>query len=419
MSEITEKILAFNQDRLPEMVQMKYRSMKENMYRFYRGTCHLFMEAMSVQTQVPAGPTAWISGDLHLENFGSFRSDNNQVYFDLNDFDEAILAPATWEIARLVTSIFIAFETLGIEEKRAQKMATLFIKSYSATLQKGKPRYIEPNIAKGIVGDFLNAVNNRKQRVILEKRTVQKRHKLEIMKEDPRHFVLSKPLRRELFAHVEEWLKTDDYSPYNYQVIDVVFRLAGTGSIGLKRYAFLLKTLNKVGEKYMLIDMKQAVPSSLQPFSTLTQPAWESEASRIISVQKRMQNHSPALLSTSYFKGDSFVMQEMQPTKDSINFKQIKRQYRDMYQVVDDMAMLTASSQLRSTGQDGSAITDDLKKFGSDESWQQELLQYCVNYSHQLKQDYANFLADYKRGAFKPAIPNLVVVPTHPTKQIS
>ena len=139
MSEVTEKILAFNQDRLPEMVQMKYRFMKENMYRFYRGTCHLFMEDMSVQTQVPPGPLTWISGDLHLENFGSFRSDNDQVYFDLNDFDEAILAPATWEIARLLTSIFIAFETLGIEEKRAQKMATLFVRSYSATLKKGKP----------------------------------------------------------------------------------------------------------------------------------------------------------------------------------------------------------------------------------------------------------------------------------------
>ena len=201
-------------------------------------------------------------------------------------------------------------------------------------------------------------------------------------------------------------------------MIDCVFRLAGTGSVGLKRYAFLLKTLNKVGEKYMLIDMKQAVPSSLRPFVTDTQPQWDSEASRIISVQKRMQNHSPALLSTSHFKGESYVMQEMQPTKDSINFKQIKKQYRDMYQVVDDMAMLTASSQLRSTGQDGSAITDDLKKFGADESWQQALLQYCVDYSHQLKHNYANFLLDYKKGAFKPTIPKLSVVPNNPTKQI-
>ena len=59
-------------------------------------------------------------------------------------------------------------------------------------------------------------------------------------------------------SHVTEWLKNDGASPYNYKVIDAVFRLAGTGSLGLKRYAILLKSLNETGEKYLLLDMKQA-----------------------------------------------------------------------------------------------------------------------------------------------------------------
>jgi uncharacterized protein (DUF2252 family) len=401
MNDITARIKAYNKDRIPAILRLKYEFMRENMFRFYRGTGHLFYQEISNDIPIRQCPVTWICGDLHLENFGSFRSDNKQVYFDLNDFDDAILAPVSWELTRLLTSIFVAFDSLRIERERAIKMGRLFLRSYAATLRSGKASYIEPNTAQGIVCDFLTAVKKRKQKEILEKRTVLKKKKLEILMDDPRHFEIGKKLKQELFDHLNQWLKNDEDSPYNYKVIDGVFRLAGTGSVGLKRYAFLLKTLNKTGEKYLLIDMKEAISSCLSPFVNISQPLWASEAFRITSIQQRMQNRSPALLSTSDFKGDSYVMQEMQPTKDSINFKQIKDQYRDMYRVVDDMAMLTASAQLRSSGQQGSAIKDDLKEFGEDESWQPMILNCAIESSHKVKTAYTIFLDEYEKGAYK------------------
>ncbi len=35
---------------------------------------------------LPQSPNTWICGDLHLENFGSYKANNKLVYFDLNDF---------------------------------------------------------------------------------------------------------------------------------------------------------------------------------------------------------------------------------------------------------------------------------------------------------------------------------------------
>ena len=105
------------------MVKLKYEAMAENIYRFYRGTCHLFYEDLSKVNNFPASPVSWTCGDLHLENFGSYKGDNRLVYFDLNDFDEAILMPCLWEILRMVTSIFLAFENLDIEDKKAINMA--------------------------------------------------------------------------------------------------------------------------------------------------------------------------------------------------------------------------------------------------------------------------------------------------------
>src|SRR6201996_9641555 len=157
MSDLAERLQLFNDGLLPEMVQLKYDAMSENAFRFFRGTCHLFYEDLAAAKPLPLSPLAWICGDLHLENFGSFRGENGLVYFGLNDFDEGLLAPAAYEVVRMVTSIFIAFDNLGFEPEKALKMAQLFVGTYSATLAKGKAISIDPRTARGVVCDFLTS----------------------------------------------------------------------------------------------------------------------------------------------------------------------------------------------------------------------------------------------------------------------
>ncbi|PZF73377.1 DUF2252 domain-containing protein [Taibaiella soli] len=391
MNNTLSRIVAFNKTRLPKMVAIKYRLMEQNLFRFYRGTCHMFYEDLAGDSNFLNAPPVWISGDLHLENFGSFTGDNEQVYFDLNDFDEAILAPATWELLRALISIYVGFKSLNIEDEKAGKMAHLFLQSYKNTLLKGKPDYVEASTAKGIICEFLTKVNRRKQRRILIKRTTLKKKRVQMHTANPKHFKIRNHLKQKLINHINEWLKTDEKSPYNYSVVDVVFRLAGTGSVGLERYAFLLKSSNDIGHKYILLDMKEAAPSSLSSYTPIKQPTWESEAERVIAIQQKMQNRCPALLSVCQFNGKSFIMQEMQPAKDNLNFGLLLR-YKDMCSVIDTMGMLTASSQLRSSGQSGSAITDELIDFAKKGDWEDSLLYYARQYAQQVEKYYQEFL---------------------------
>jgi uncharacterized protein (DUF2252 family) len=399
MSTIKKRIKDFNKDYLPDKVQLKYSFMAENAYRFYRGTCHLFYEDLHNHNPLPYSPHAWTSGDLHIENFGSYKSANGLVYFDLNDFDEALLAPAMWELVRMVTSIFVAFEALKIGEEEGLRMAKLYIKSYCEILAKGKALYIEPQIAQGIICTFLSAVASRKKKDLLEKKTIRKKGKINLLLDDDRHLPVEKPLKKTLKKHITEWINTNSDGPYNYKVIDTVFRIAGTGSVGVKRYAFLLKSLN-ARDNYLLLDMKQATPSSLKPYIHVPQPKWNSEAERMLTIQQRMQNVSPALLSTTVFDKDSYVIQEMQPTKDKINFKIIKDRYRDIYQVIYDMAKLTASAQLRSSGHQGAAVADELISFAQNDQWQEVLLKYSKDYAKKVKKDYLSFVKAYKAGYY-------------------
>jgi uncharacterized protein (DUF2252 family) len=93
-NRLIQRIQDFNQNRDPERLALKYQAMRRDAFVFLRGTCHLFYEDFPQETVLNQSPAAWMCGDLHFENFGSYKADNRLIYFDLNDFDEAILAPA-------------------------------------------------------------------------------------------------------------------------------------------------------------------------------------------------------------------------------------------------------------------------------------------------------------------------------------
>jgi uncharacterized protein (DUF2252 family) len=397
MANINERIHALNEGRAEELLEIKYTVMSENLFRFFRGTCAIFYEDF-FKAEVPvSSPSMWTCGDLHLENFGSYKGNNRLVYFDLNDFDDAILAPAHWEIVRLLTSIFVAFDSLDIEKKKAEKLSSLFLKTYADTLKKGKARYIEMQTAVGIVAEFLEQAGQKKHKEIIQKRTKKSGKGLGLLLLDNKHLPIEANLKEHLIFHMQNWLLKDGNSPYNYKITDAAFRIAGTGSIGLDRYVFLIKSTNNEGAKFMLLDMKEAAPSCLAPYVKIAQPSWPSEAARVLEIQKRMQNNPPAWLSTTRFQDMDYIVQELQPEKDSIDFKLLKPRYRDMCRVVNDMGVLTASAQLRSSGRQGSAIADELIEFGNRDDWQKPLLDYAESYAITVKKYFREFTAGLSR----------------------
>ncbi len=71
-------IAAHNAGREPERLAMKFAQMRATAFAFLRGTAHLFHRRMTDVGIAPAGPPAWSSGDLHLENYGTYLGDNGR-----------------------------------------------------------------------------------------------------------------------------------------------------------------------------------------------------------------------------------------------------------------------------------------------------------------------------------------------------
>lgn len=392
MTTLTERITTFNAPLLPDMVVLKYKAMRQNAFRFFRGTCHLFYEDLwQAREHFPESPAVWSCGDLHLENFGSYKANDRQVYFDLNDFDEAMLAPLNWELARLLTSIHVAFAVLGLQRTTASDMAASFLNTYTRTLATGKAYCTDPRTAGGIVHTFLHNIRKRTETALISKITVPGSRKHRIQTDHSAHFGLEAALKNELLQHVTDLLKASRSWQRHYRAKDAAFRLAGTGSIGLKRYMLLLQH-HKHKKAFLLTELKQARTSSLAPYNPVVQPEWTSDAARIITAKYRMQYTAPALLDTTEFRGETYVFQEMQPYEDKLRLEVLADNLKDLKTVLTDMAVLTASSHIRSSGISGSAINDTLTSYAADNRWHTPLLDYAEQYARQVQADYRSFL---------------------------
>lgn len=54
METIIDRIKKFNAPLIPDMVELKYKAMKQNAFRFFRGTCHLFYEDLQQVKKLPS-----------------------------------------------------------------------------------------------------------------------------------------------------------------------------------------------------------------------------------------------------------------------------------------------------------------------------------------------------------------------------
>jgi len=390
MDKIRDRINEFNKSVPLFLLKVKYKRMSENAFRFFRGTCHLFYEDLGQNNSFPPSPTSWITGDLHIENFGSYKGDNGLVYFDLNDFNEAVLAPITWDIVRMTTSIFVAFDDLQISHRETDEVVSLFLKTYSSILAAGKPRYIEVKIARGIVKDFLEQVGERTLGELLDGRVCKKGKELKFCIDGERHLKLETELKEKLAGFIENWIRNNHPK---YRCLDIAFRIAGTGSVGVKRYVFLLKHLEKE-KNYLMLDLKQATPSSLEKFTPVKQPRWMNEGERVVTVQQYMQNVNPALLNFVSFDREPFLIKKLQPSEDRVNFRLLKKREKDLSQVIKEMAILAASAHLRSAARKGASTPDELMTFGNSDSWHNEIMSYSREYSKRVKAYHYEFIKE-------------------------
>lgn len=394
------EILDFNEGRDPERLSLKYRAMRGNAFAFLRGTCHLYYRDLWREPLPFRSPTTWISGDLHLENFGSFKGDNRLTYFDVNDFDEAALAPCAWDLARFLASVLIGAETLGLHASQALTLCHRFLNTYAGALRDGKARWIERATAEGMVKDLLRAVRKRKRADLIEGRTRKAPNGARALLIDgERALKASQDNRAKVVAALREFAR-HQADPKFFRIIDVARRIAGTGSLGIERYAILVQGRGSPDGNFLL-DLKHQPGAASRPYLRRhSKPVWTSEAQRVVVVQHRMQAISPAFLTSLEIGSRSYVLRELMPSEHRLQLAHWNGKLRRLEKVMDSMGHIVAWDQLRACARQGSASADELIAFGQDPRWRVLLLEWVRRYARQTLLDWRAYCKAYDQGAF-------------------
>jgi uncharacterized protein (DUF2252 family) len=316
--------------RFPELLAHKLGRMTTSPLAFLRGAAPLFYDLLAAHPTLAEGPRGkgWLTGDLHLENFGAYRPrplvdgaskrERDDVAFDLNDFDDAVIGPWRLDVTRLTTSLILGGRELGADGRRVLDLAHTLLDAYvGAAFGDAKlPR--EPDV----VARLVDQVAGRSRKELLDARTeVVKGHRRFVR--GPRYAELPRGIAKGVEGAFHRYLQSLDEGVRpdreTSEIIDAAWRVAGTGSLGCVRIAVLVR--GKGGpDGAWVFDMKeQGDPSA---YALLGKPAKRDRlepATRVLRAFRGCVARPPLLLGTSTLGDLSLFVRRLSPQEDKLD----------------------------------------------------------------------------------------------------
>ena len=118
-------------------LQLKHERMAESVFPFLRATFYRWVQVWpEVCPELAKAPQILAVGDLHVENFGTWRDTDGRLVWGVNDFDEVSIFPYTLDLVRLATSALLA-DRESILSCSHKDAAAAILEGYKHGLQEG------------------------------------------------------------------------------------------------------------------------------------------------------------------------------------------------------------------------------------------------------------------------------------------
>jgi len=137
-----EEWLARELTIVPTDLQHKHEQMSAGLFPFMRATYYRWAQIWpELCADLSSAPVVLGVGDLHVENFGTWRDSEGRLIWGINDFDETWRLPYTHDLVRLAASAHIAITEnhLALDLKTA---ADAILEGYSASLAAGGRAFV-------------------------------------------------------------------------------------------------------------------------------------------------------------------------------------------------------------------------------------------------------------------------------------
>jgi uncharacterized protein (DUF2252 family) len=385
-SSVVDEIVAFNRDRDPKLVRLKFRRMAQDPHAFFRGTCHLFGADWPLLKPPDVGPSILICGDLHLANFGAYRTDDGEFLYDINDFDEALVAPCSLDLVRCAASILLAAQLWKHTSAQAMRSLLAFLDRYEATVIRSartrRIRALTVGSARGPVWGLLQRPVRATQVQFLDHYTERRADGTRrIERRSGRFLAVGRKQTERICEAVER---------RGLEVLDVAFRIAGIGSLGMERYAVLVRGDGQ-SDQGRILDIKEARCPALLACTDEEQPNGAvSDARRVVEAQCRLQSKPTACLDVIDVDGREYRLRELIPDENRTGLEQLRRRPKRLRRAVAIAGRLVGSAHVRGCGPDGDDRRGELARWVVGPGLH-AVIASAVRYAERTRRDHKTF----------------------------
>ena len=118
-------------------LDFKHQRMTEGAFPFLRATFYRWVQVWpEVCPELADGRLVLGVGDLHVENFGTWRDSEGRLIWGVNDFDEACRLPYTNDLVRVAVSAALAVKANGLTCDPAD-LCDAILAGYQEGMEKG------------------------------------------------------------------------------------------------------------------------------------------------------------------------------------------------------------------------------------------------------------------------------------------
>lgn len=397
-------VIRSGEGRLQALLPLKYKKMAVSPFAFFRGSVSLM--ATDLASGPNTGLTVQLCGDAHVQNLGSFGAPDGRTIFDINDFDETVPGPWEWDAKRMAASIVLAGMEIGQTREACRSAAEAFAASYCTLMEylAGQPildaaRYqIHRATSAQAVSDALRQAERAIPSELLAKYTeANAKGAVQFRKIGKVLWRVSGSRRVEVLQSLKAYRKSLPPERVHlfdfFRVVDIGFKVVGTGSVGLRDYVVLMR--GNGTKDPLFLQIKQEVASAYSPYLKL--PEFRNQGQRVAGGQRRIQPLSDLLLGWTKIGEQHYLVRQMSDHKGGVDLAQLKGEgLRSLGQIAGE---LLARGHARSG--DAVAIQGYM---GSPERVVKAIARYGMAYADLVHADFEKFQKAIREGRIQLAV---------------
>jgi uncharacterized protein (DUF2252 family) len=413
--------------------------MATSTFGFFRGSAVVM--AWDLAHTPVTGLRVLMDGDAHLANFGLFGTAEQDVVFDLNDFDESQVGHWEWDLKRLVASINVATRELGWTRGERATAVEGCVGAYRASLRRlehdgalsiwyeflftrrrNPAARLDP-VAREVLRGAADTAAQRSNDTLLDRLARRAPNGEWRFREIPPVQVrIPRAIRDQVAASLDAYSRTlprgRRYLLERYRPVDVAEHIVGVGSVGARAYVVLL--FGNGESDPLILQVKQGLEPAAGPYLPALPPDLRREpGKRVVSAQMAIQSSPDLLLGWTRLDGHSFYVRQMRNLKGSVllealSHKQLLRYVRACGEVLGHAHARTGDAA-RIAGYCGRSSALDVA-----------LARFAEAYGAQVVRDHAELVRAIAAGRVRatsesdrPAVPGRRAVRRGPTSRPS